>query len=115
MEIFRMLREVSIVGLVSLFLSTLPLFAGIYYLLKPNEQRLALMRPVSLAGLFAALMGMVLGFINVLRYYAINETPLDMRIVALGTAESLVPLFLGFGCLTISWLCVAAGFRRSAG
>jgi hypothetical protein len=114
MELVQMLQQASIVALLSMFLSTLPLYAGLYYLLKPSEQRLALMRPVSLAGLFAALMGMILGFINVLRYYAVNETPNDHRIVALGLAESMVPLFLGFGCLTIAWLCVAVGFRRTA-
>lgn len=115
MEILQMLQQAGIVALLSMLLSTVPLFAGFYYLAKPSEQRLALMRPMSLAGLFAALMGMVVGLMNALRYYAVTEPPLDTRIVAVGLAESMVPLFLGFACLTIAWLCVAVGFRRSAG
>ena len=34
--------------------------------------------------------------------------------LAIGSAESLIPLFLAFGCLTVAWLCVAAGLRRTA-
>ena len=37
---------------------------------------------------------------------------MDWHIVAVGSAESLVPLLLAFGSLTVAWLCVAAGFRR---
>jgi hypothetical protein len=29
-------------------------------------------------------------------------------------AESLVPVFFGFGCLTVAWLCVAFGLWRKA-
>jgi hypothetical protein len=113
MEIVQMLQQASIVALLSILVSTFPLFAGLYYLLKPSEQRLAFMRPVSLAGLFAALAGTTVGFMNVLRYYAMNQSALDTRIVAIGTAESLVTLFVAFGSLTVAWLCVAIGFRRT--
>jgi hypothetical protein len=27
-------------------------------------------------------------------------------------AESITTLFIGFGCLTVGWLCVALGMRR---
>ena len=29
-------------------------------------------------------------------------------------AESLVPIVVGFGCLTVAWLCVAMGMRKHA-
>jgi hypothetical protein len=32
--------------------------------------------------------------------------------VAIGAAESLVPTFLSFACLTVAWLLVAAGMAR---
>lgn len=112
MEIIRMLSEASIVALLSILVSLFPLGAGVAYLLKPNEPRLALMRPVSLAGLFASLAGLVVGLMNVLRYIGISETPLSNRIIAIGLAESLVPPFVAFGCLTVAWLCVAVGLRR---
>ena len=81
---------------------------------QPSEQRLALMRPVSLAGLFAALSGTVTGAINVLRLIWMSEGPVNWKTVAVGSAESLVPLWLAFGCLAVAWLCVAAGFRRQS-
>jgi hypothetical protein len=30
-------------------------------------------------------------------------------------ADSLVPLFVGFGCLTLPWLCVTIGLWRRTG
>jgi hypothetical protein len=53
----------------------------------------------------------VLGIMNVLRFYATHD-PAPPRIMALGAAESLVTLFVAFGCLTVAWLCVALGMRR---
>ena len=114
MELFQILGNASIVALLSMLVSVLPLGAGLAYVLWPSEQRLAMMRPVSLAGLFSALCGAVIGFINVLRGIWMSEGAVDWRIVAIGSAESLVTLLLAFGCLTVAWLCVAVGFRRQA-
>lgn len=110
--IFDVLRQASIVALLSLIVTVLPLGAGIAYAIRPTEQRLALMRPISLAGIFAALCGLLSGLVSVLRYAAVNETPAESRIIFLGLAEALVPLFVAFGCLTAAWLCVAIGLRR---
>jgi hypothetical protein len=112
MELLEMLGNASIVARLSMLVSIFPLGAGLAYVLRPSEQRLALMRPVSLAGLFAALSGTVAGAISVLRMIWTSEGPVNWRVVAVGSAESLVPLLLAFGCLTVAWLCVAAGFRR---
>lgn len=114
MELIPILSNASMVGLLSMLVSIFPLGAGLAYALWPNEQRLAMMRPVSLAGLFAALCGTSLGAINVLRGIWMTEGAVDWRIVAIGSAESLAHLFLAFGCLTVAWLCVAAGLRRAA-
>jgi hypothetical protein len=32
--------------------------------------------------------------------------------IAAGTAESLMTLFINFGCLTVTWLCVTVGVWR---
>jgi len=92
--------------------SALPLAAGGLYLFAPTERRLALMRPVSLAAIFAALSGTSLGFINTLRGMWV-EPPREFRIIAIGAAESLVTLYFAFSCLMIAWLCVAVGMRRA--
>ena len=107
MELLNILGNASIVARLSMLVSIFPLGAGLAYALRPSEQRLTLMRPVSLAGLFAALTGTMTGAINVLRLIWTTEGSVNWKIVAVGAAESLVPLLLAFGCLTVAWLCVA--------
>jgi hypothetical protein len=114
MELLEIVGNASIVARLSMLVSIFPLGAGVAYILRPSEQRLALMRPVSLAGLCGALTGTVTGGINVLRGIWMTEGPVDGHIVAVGSAEALVPLLLVFACSTVAWLCVAAGFRRHA-
>jgi uncharacterized membrane protein YfcA len=114
MELFTMLGQASIMALLSLLVTLLPIPAGLAYLLKPTEQRLAMVRPVSLAGLFSGLAGTALGFINVLSMqWQTNPAP-DFATSAVGMAEALVTLFVAFGALTVTWLCVAIGMRRQS-
>ena len=109
MEVFA---NAGIMALASMLVGVLPLTMGIMYAVWPNEQRLTLMRTLSLATLFAAVAGVTLGFINELRFIARSETVTFSQGVAAGLAESLVPLFFGFGCLTVAWLCVTIGLWR---
>ena len=111
MQFFQMLSQMGPAALVSMAVSVLPIAVAGAYLFGPSERRLALMRPISLAAIFASLSGTALGAINTLRGLWI-EPPRDPRIIALGTAESLVTLYVGFSCLMIAWLLVAAGMRR---
>lgn len=113
MEIYRLFSQMGIAALVSLVVSSLPLLAGAFYMFRPTERRLALMRPLSLAGIFAGLNGASLGAINVLRGLWL-EPPRDGRITLIGAAESIVPLYVAFSCLMVAWLCVAIGMRRQS-
>ena len=113
MELFSVFREAGIAALLSMFVTLFPAVAGAAYLASPSERMLALLRPISLAGLFAGLAGLLLGFINVLRGIWIHD-PVEWKIVAVGAAEAMVPLTLAFGSLTFAWLCVAIGMRRSS-
>ena len=107
------LREASLFALLTLVLGLVPLGMGILYVIRPTERHLALMRPLSLVGLFAAAAGTVLGFINVLRVIWTRElTAETFRAMAVGAAESLVPVFVGFASLTLAWLLVAVGMAR---
>ena len=113
MELFSVFREAGLAALLSMLVTLFPAAAGFSYLLSPSEKRLAFLRPVSLAGLFAGLAGLLLGFINVLRGIWRFEGAVDWKIVAVGSAEAMVPLTLAFGALTFAWLCVAIGMRRN--
>jgi hypothetical protein len=108
-----MLRQASLFALLTLIVDFVPLVMAVVYVIRPTERRLALMRPLSLAGLFAALTGGILGFINVLRFVWSRELNAETyRVMAIGAAESLVPMFVGFACLTVAWLLVAVGMGR---
>jgi len=112
----EVIRHASILALLTLIIDVAPLAMALAYVARPTERRLALMRPFSLAGLFAALSGGTLGFINVLRGIGMTTMPLSADAygrMALGASESLVPMFVGFACLTAAWLLVAVGMSRS--
>ena len=108
----NVLAQASIVALISMFMGVVPLGMGIVYAIWPSEHRLALMRPLSLATIFATISGSTLGLLNVLRGMGMSQTPDFTRVSAIGLAEALVPIFFGFGCLTVAWLCVALGLWR---
>jgi hypothetical protein len=109
----NMLRQASLFALLTLILDFVPLVMAVVYVIRPTERHLALMRPLSLAGLFAALSGGVLGFINVLRFGGTRELTAEThRVMTIGAAESLVSMFVGFACLTVAWLLVAVGMGR---
>ena len=108
----EVIANAGLMALGSMFVGVLPLTMGIVYAIWPSEQRLTLMRPLSLATVFAAVAGVTVGFINELRFVSRAEEMVFTRVVAIGLAESLVPLFFGFGCLTAAWLCVTIGLSR---
>jgi hypothetical protein len=108
----EVIANAGVMALACMFVGVLPLAMGVVYAVWPNEQRLMLMRPLSLATVFAAVAGTALGFIYELRFIGRSGTVAFSPQVAMGTAESLVPLFVGFGCLTVAWLCVSLGLWR---
>ena len=108
-----MLRNAGIFALLTLVVDLVPLVMAVVYVSRPTERHLALMRPLSLAALFAAIAGGVLGAINVLAVAWTREfTPENYRVMAVGAAESLVPVLVGFASLTAAWLLVAVGMGR---
>jgi hypothetical protein len=113
----ELLGGASMFALLTIFMGFTPLLMAIVYVLRPTDRNLALMRPVSLAGSFGALCGTVAGVIAMLRGFGLmteEATLRTYRVMAIGFAEALVPVFVCFGCLTIAWLLVALGMRRSA-
>ena len=67
------LTEASIMTLLRLLVSASPLVMGVTFAIRPNE-RLALMRPLSLAGIFAGVCSLLVGIANGLRALATLQT-----------------------------------------
>jgi len=108
----QMLSQAGPVALLSLIVAVVPLGFGVAYAVRPTELRLALLRPISLAGIFAGLSGSLSGAINVLQLIWAAESQVDTKVLAVGSAEAIVPLFVAFGSLTIAWLCSTVGLSR---
>jgi hypothetical protein len=110
----ELLRHAGIFALLTLAIDLVPLVMAVVYLVRPTERHLALMRPFSLTGLFAALAGGVLGFLHVLHGIGMTRefSQESYARIAVGAAESLVPMFVGFACLSAAWLLVAVGMSR---
>ena len=108
------IRQASVFQLLGLAVSFAPLAMAIVFAIGPSEQRLSLMRPLSLAGIFAAICSLLLGVANGLQALARTDTvePANLRFAALVLSEAVVPAFVAFACLTAAWLCVAAGMRK---
>ena len=106
------LHQASILALLSLTVCVVPMVMGIVYAIRPTEARLALMRPLSLAGLFAGLCGLSTGIVNILRSIGMSGGTVNFNSVSVGFAEAMVTLVVSFGCLTVAWLCVALGMTR---
>jgi hypothetical protein len=112
MDLGEAFAQMGLIARVTIFMGLVPLGMGIVYAIRPSEQRLALMRPLSLAAIFASISGSTAGVINSFVGMARTQTPVFSPAVAAGFAESLVAIFFGFGCLMIAWLCVAVGMWR---
>jgi hypothetical protein len=65
--IAQSLTHTSLVARLGLLVSISPMVMGVVYAVRPSERRLALMRPLSLAGIFAALCNLLVGLANALR------------------------------------------------
>ena len=112
----RVFTQASLAALLAMLVSLTPMVMGLVYAFSPTERRLALMRPLSLAGIFAAAANICLGLVNALVYVG-RVGPSDaapLAIVSQGIAEALVMPFIAFASLTIGWLGVAIGMRRHA-
>ena len=88
---------------------------AIAYALKPTERKLMVIRPLSLAGIFAAVCSSSVGVATALKGPADTSVNAETtRIMLAGLSESFIPLFVAFAFLAVAWLLVALGLRRQA-
>jgi hypothetical protein len=113
MDFIDAFNQAGIIGKLSLLVGFGPLGLAIGYVLRPAERTLAIMRPVSLAAIFAGICGLVAGLIAILMGVARSAATVHVASVYVGLSEALVPPFVNFGLLAAAWLLVAVGmFRR---
>jgi hypothetical protein len=85
------IRNLGLAGIFGLLITAAPMLLGLAFAARPREQWLALMRPLTLAGLFAATANVFLGVTNSLMWASRTAvaTPMDVRLMA-GLAEVMV-------------------------
>jgi hypothetical protein len=111
----EMFVNASIVGKLGILIAFAPVVCAVLYAYKPTERRLALMRPLSLAAIFGGLTSFTSGVVAVASgIAATGDLSGTWRTMVLGGAETVVALFVTFGALTIAWLLVSLGMRRTA-
>jgi hypothetical protein len=110
MDMYRML---PFFAKLTMAVAVVPFGLAAAYAIRPTELKLALMRPVSLASLFAAVAGVLGGWIAILS--AVAATPdghVPTSALSHGIAASLTSGFVCFGFLAAAWLLVATGVLR---
>ena len=110
----EVLTNLGLAARLGLLISAAPLAMGLAFALWPSERKLALMRPLSMAGTFAAIGTLLLNLANALIGLSRAAT-VDVSFfqrAAVGLAESMVVAFLAFACLAAGWLFVAFGMRK---
>ena len=85
---------------------------SIAYVIRPTERKLALMRPLSLASIFAAVCSFTHGLATVLRGLAASGPKIDMSAVYMAVSDTLIALFVANAFLAVAWLLVTLGLRR---
>ena len=111
-----LLGQVSLFAKLTMAVAIVAFGLAVGYVFRPTEQKLLLMRPVSLAAIFATISGLLGGWIAVLGGVAATpEGRLPTASLYLGIAESLTVGFVSFGLLAAAWMLVAVGgLRRHA-
>ena len=112
MDFVEAFKQSGMFAKLSLLVGFGPPGLAIAYVLRPAERTLAILRPVSLAAIFAAICGLVAGLIAILMGVAATAGPVAMSNVYVGLSEALVAPFVNFGLLAAAWLLVAIGMMR---
>ena len=108
------IRTLGLAALAGLIITASPMVVGILFAIRPNERWLALMRPLTLAAIFAAVANTFLGLANAFIGLARIKPGDPPAIQFVMLAEVSVVPFVSFACLTIAWLSVAIGMRRQS-
>jgi len=115
-NLVELFAQISVFAKLTMAVAIVAFGLALAYVFRPTEQKLVLMRPVSLAAIFATVSGLLGGWIAVLGGIAATpEGHVAMASLYRGIAESLTVGFVSFGLLAAAWMLVAVGgLRRHA-
>jgi hypothetical protein len=103
---------------VVLLYGLITLVAAGFFAARPEESKIAFIRAMSTATVFAVIGGVAscLGAVmsNVPNNPELARDPQIHLIIMIGFGESLAPAILGFTLLSLVWVVTAAGVRRLA-
>lgn len=106
---------IYLMGFVILVSGVGALGTAIAYAVRPTESKLTLMRPLSLASIFASICSSAVGIATALKGGADARLGAEgLTVMVAGLSESFVPVFVAFAFLAVAWLLVALGLRRQA-
>jgi hypothetical protein len=104
---------IYLMGFVILVAGVGALGTAIAYAVRPDERKLLLMRPLSLASIFAAVCSSSVGMATALKHAADARLSGDsVAVMVAGLSESFIPLFVAFAFLAVGWLLVALRLRH---
>jgi hypothetical protein len=108
-----LLGQLSLFAKLTMAVAIVAFGLAVAYVFRPSEEKLVVMRPVSLAAIFATVSGLLGGWIAVLGSIpAASDGPLPVASLYRGIAESLTVGFVSFGLLAAAWMLVAVGVLR---
>ena len=105
------ITRLGLAAIVGILVTAAPLLLAIAFAFRPNERQLGLMRPLTLAGIFATTANTALALANT--FVALSRRP-DVQpghYYAMLAETTVVP-FLSCVLLSTAWLCVGLGMRR---
>ena len=105
--------EISLFALLTMAVAIVAFSLAVAYVFRPTEQKLVLMRPVSLAVIFTTVSGVLGGWIALLSSIpAPPDGHVPVAVLMRGVGESFVVGFVCFGLLGASWMLVTVGVLR---
>lgn len=112
-NLVELVMALSVFAKLSMTLALAAFGLAVANVFRPTEQKLVLMRPVSLSTIFATVSALFGGWIAVLQNVpATPDGHMPVAALSLGITESLTVGFVSFGLLAAAWVLVAAGMLR---
>ena len=103
------------IPLLGLLICIVPAVSAAWFAYKPTERLLALMRPMTLGAVFAAIGNFALaianGFVAVSMMKGLDLA--SVHVVGAVFMEGLAPVVASFAMLAVTWFLVAIGMRSS--